>query len=282
MASRVETNFKRLLSKCESMVAEEIRAEDLWRLEQFISRLTEDLAQLEKSPSRPKGETLVYSKRLQVLNEFYRARQESLESTRNDASIPATNPFANTLSAKSREAQMKACGRHLGGMRSELLEGRNSLSRESSTPTADSGVRHRSARAELIGKADGTSEAATTTLAGTGATTARQPHQRGDDLEGTMQVHRQKQEEIAEDMVQLARTLKLSQRRAKDTIEEDTRTLQKSADKAQESGDKLRTETGRIQQHTRKSCSYWTWIMIICVAITFIAMVIFIRIVPKK
>ena len=46
--------------------------------------------------------------------------------------------------------------------------------------------------------------------------------------------------------------------------------------------DKLKVESERLDTHVQKSCNWWIWIMLVMVCGTFIFMVMFMRLMPKK
>ena len=46
--------------------------------------------------------------------------------------------------------------------------------------------------------------------------------------------------------------------------------------------DKLKIESGRLEEHVNKSCNWWIWIMLAAVCITFVWMVVFMRLFPKR
>lgn len=45
--------------------------------------------------------------------------------------------------------------------------------------------------------------------------------------------------------------------------------------------EKLKTESERLEQHTKKSVNWLLWLMLILVSFTFISMILFIRIFPR-
>jgi SNARE protein 1 len=45
--------------------------------------------------------------------------------------------------------------------------------------------------------------------------------------------------------------------------------------------DKLKTESERLEQHTKKAVNWFLWIMLFLVSFTFISMILFIRIFPR-
>ncbi|XP_060073200.1 vesicle transport protein USE1-like [Ylistrum balloti] len=74
MATRLEINFNRLLTRCETM-AKDKTAWD-WRLEKFVTALQDQLSELKKSPCRPSQETLNdYNKKVDFLKGIMEAEK---------------------------------------------------------------------------------------------------------------------------------------------------------------------------------------------------------------
>ncbi|MED6276927.1 SNAP receptor use1, partial [Characodon lateralis] len=75
MASRLEINFIRLLSRCE-FVASEKRGEAEWRLEKYVAALEDMLVALRKSPSKPTQEVLTeYTRKVDFLKGLLEAEK---------------------------------------------------------------------------------------------------------------------------------------------------------------------------------------------------------------
>ena len=58
--------------------------------------------------------------------------------------------------------------------------------------------------------------------------------------------------------------------------------LETSAKLAERSHGALKVESERLETHVNKACSWWVWIMLVVVVVTFINMVMFMRVFPKK
>lgn len=58
-------------------------------------------------------------------------------------------------------------------------------------------------------------------------------------------------------------------------------TLSQSMRQADLNFEKLKTESERLEQHTKKSVNWLLWLMLILVSFTFISMILFIRIFPR-
>ena len=46
--------------------------------------------------------------------------------------------------------------------------------------------------------------------------------------------------------------------------------------------DKLKVEGSRLEAHVKKSFNCWIWVMLILVCVTFVWMVIFMKMFPKR
>ncbi|XP_016351101.1 vesicle transport protein USE1-like [Sinocyclocheilus anshuiensis] len=91
--SRLEINFIRLLSRCESLASEK-RNETEWRLEKYVGALEEMLVALKKSPSKPTPEVLTdYNRKVDFLKGLLEA--DKLPS-------PAEKSLANQFLAPGR------------------------------------------------------------------------------------------------------------------------------------------------------------------------------------
>lgn len=101
------------------------------------------------------------------------------------------------------------------------------------------------------------------------------------ELEAVLQHHHNLQEKLAEDMLNLAHNLKNNTLAAQNIIKQDNQTLSQSLRQADMNFEKLKTESERLEQHTKKSVNWLLWLMLILVSFSFISMILFIRIFPK-
>ena len=58
--------------------------------------------------------------------------------------------------------------------------------------------------------------------------------------------------------------------------------LEESTQLADRNYAKLKVESDRLEVHARKACNWWIWIMLIVVCATFLWMVIFMKMFPKR
>ncbi|KAK5931231.1 hypothetical protein CgunFtcFv8_027395 [Champsocephalus gunnari] len=125
MASRLEINFIRLLSRCES-IASEKRGEAEWRLEKYVSALEEMMVALRKSVSKPTAELLTeYMRKVDFLKGLLEADKLSSTTEKalaNQFLAPGRTPtIANERMPVSKTVHMQTKARCTGEMRDELL-----------------------------------------------------------------------------------------------------------------------------------------------------------------
>jgi len=90
------------------------------------------------------------------------------------------------------------------------------------------------------------------------------------------------QERVAEEMIELAHNLKHNCTLSNDIIKKDTETLERTAVLAEGNTENLQQNTSKIGEYVRRSCQYWLWIMLAIVSFTFLWIVVFIRMFPKR
>ncbi|CAB1323800.1 unnamed protein product, partial [Coregonus sp. 'balchen'] len=245
-SSRLEINFIRLLSRCES-IASEKRVETEWRLEKYVGALEEMLVALRKSPSKPTVEVMTdYTRKVDFLKGLLEA--EKLSGTEkalaNQFLAPGRTPtIANERMPASKTVHMQTKARCTGEMRNELLG--TGLSNKGNSETD---LRNRRGL-------------------------ALDERQSAAELDAVLQHHHNLQEKLAEDMLNLARNLKNNTLVAQNIIKQDNQ--------ADTNFEKLKVESERLEQHTKKSVNWSLWLMLILVSFTFISMILFIRIFPK-
>ncbi|CAJ1060613.1 vesicle transport protein USE1 [Xyrichtys novacula] len=254
MASRLEINFVRLLSRCES-IASEKRGETEWRLEKYVGALEEMLVALRKSQSKPTPEVLTeYTRKVDFLKGLLEAEKLSSPAEKalaNQFLAPGRTPtIANERMPATKTVHLQTKARCTGEMRDELL---------GTGPTGKG-----SSETELRNRRGFVDE-----------------RQSAAELEAVLQHHHNLQEKLADDMLNLARNLKNNTLAAQNIIKQDNQTLSHSMRQADLNFEKLKTESERLEQHTKKSVNWLLWIMLILVSFTFISMILFIRIFPR-
>ncbi|KAG7487960.1 hypothetical protein MATL_G00029100 [Megalops atlanticus] len=253
--SRLEINFIRLLSRCES-IASEKRGETEWRLEKYVGALEEMLVALKKSSSKPAPEVLIdYNRKVDFLKGLLEAEKLSSPTEKalaNQFLAPGRTPtIASERMPASKTVHMQTKARCTGEMRSELMG-----TALSSTDNKETDLRHR--RGLPLDERQSAAE-----------------------LDAVLQHHHNLQEKLAEDMLSLARNLKNNTLAAQNIIKQDNQTLAQSMRHADLNFEKLKTESERLEQHTKKSVNWVLWLMLILVCFTFISMILFIRLFPK-
>ncbi|KAM7358418.1 vesicle transport protein Use1 [Cochliomyia hominivorax] len=93
---------------------------------------------------------------------------------------------------------------------------------------------------------------------------------------------RENQEMITEHMLSLTRNLREQTETANRIIKKDTEMVSRSAGMADRNIGALNKETEKLEDHSRNAWKCWMWLMIVFVIVTFIIMVLFMKIVKKK
>uniref|UniRef100_A0A3Q2DGV0 Vesicle transport protein USE1 n=1 Tax=Cyprinodon variegatus TaxID=28743 RepID=A0A3Q2DGV0_CYPVA len=247
-SSRLEINFIRLLSRCESMASEK-RGEAEWRLEKYVAALEDMLVALRKNPSKPTQEVLTeYTRKVDFLKGLLEAEKlpsPTEKALANQFLAPGRTPtIANERMPATKTVHIQSKARCTGEMRDELLG------------TTDGDLRNR--RGLPLDERQSAAE-----------------------LDAVLQHHHNLQEKLAEDMLNLARNLKNNTLAAQNIIKQDNQTLSQSMRQADLNFEKLKTESERLEQHSKKSVNWLLWLMLILVSFTFISMILFIRIFPR-
>ncbi|RZF44647.1 hypothetical protein LSTR_LSTR000599 [Laodelphax striatellus] len=110
----------------------------------------------------------------------------------------------------------------------------------------------------------------------------RQSTTSGEDLDVLLKYHHSVQEKIADEMLVLARNMKEQSKLANVIIKNDTATVEKSSELAENNFSNLRKESERLQEHSRSVFKCWLWVMLIVVLVIFINMVLFMKVMRKR
>ncbi|XP_064031156.1 vesicle transport protein USE1 isoform X1 [Pogoniulus pusillus] len=257
VATRLELNLVRLLSRCEALAAERRDPEE-WRLEKYVAALEDMLRELKKqASSKPAPELLnEYSRKVDFLKGLLEAEKLSSSTEKalaNQLLAPGRTPTtAKERTSATRTVHLQAKARCTGKMRSELL---------GTDPLALNDFEELTARKRKGLAADEKQSAV--------------------ELDAVLQHHQDMQEKLAEEMLGLARSLKNNTLAAQNVIKQDNQTLSHSLRMADQNFEKLKDESDRLEQHAKKSVNWLLWIMLIVVCFIFISMILFIRIFPK-
>lgn len=90
------------------------------------------------------------------------------------------------------------------------------------------------------------------------------------------------QEKLGEEMIALTRNLKETTLAASSIIKKDTEVITRSARAAHQNVGSLEKESKKLDDHTKRACKCWLWVMIFFVVAIFIFMVLFMKIMKKK
>ncbi|XP_018586740.1 vesicle transport protein USE1 [Scleropages formosus] len=254
-SSRLEINFVRLLSRCESMALEK-RTDAEWRLEKYVDALQDMLAALKKSSSKPVPEVLTdYSRKVDFLKGLLDAEKLSSPTEKavaNQFLAPGRSPtLAGERMPASKAVHVQTKARLTGEMKRDLMA-------EDSAKKAISETDVRQRRGLLLDERQSAAE-----------------------LDAVLQHHHNLQEKLAEEMLSLARNLKNNTVAAQSIIRQDNQTLTQSMRQADVNFEKLKTESERLEQHAKKSVNWFLWLMLVLVCFSFISMILFIRLFPR-
>ncbi|XP_055878805.1 vesicle transport protein USE1-like isoform X2 [Biomphalaria glabrata] len=223
-------------------------------MSQYIAALQNFLVDLKKTQSKPPQETILeYQKKVDLLKGLSEAEKQPCAAERSLITERLRPVGTSVTSAPSRQLQAKAKATCEKDLRSELL------GPSFKTQTApddgfhiddDSGLR------------------------------MRKKPQEEDDINVILQHHHKVQERLAEEMLMHTRALRQNVTDAGRVVREDTKIITDSTVLADNNMSKLKLESERLEAHT-KTCSWWIWLMLLIVVITFISMVLFMRIFSK-
>jgi SNARE protein 1 len=261
--SRLETDFRRLLRKCELLVAERDtgpRRDNEWRLEKYVEALEDKLEELRKlSVCQPGNEELAeYKKKVKFLKGVLEAEKLATPSQKlmatqilSPVSGGSSSREGNTAQArdKTREIYLQTQAKYANEIREELLglhTSRESQLNRRLRPATD--------REELF----------------------------SEDVDAVLRHHHNVQEKVAQEMVSLAQNLKQNVVLANHIIRKDVETLEGSSRYAEANSESLKQSNDKLGDFVRRSCQYWLWIMLALVSLTFLWIVVFIRMFPKK
>merc|ERR550519_1358442 len=103
------------------------------------------------------------------------------------------------------------------------------------------------------------------------------------NLDAILAEHKDQQERVAEEMIALTRSLKEQSAAAGSLIRKDTVKLGQTVEQVENNLSKLGEETKRVGEFSaRGSCRCWIWLMMGLVVLTFIMMVMTMRLFRKK
>ncbi|XP_026281259.1 vesicle transport protein USE1 isoform X4 [Frankliniella occidentalis] len=241
--SRLEVNLRRLLVQCELRAKEDIQTD--WRLDKYIGTLDEMLRNLQRMPSKPAKETLSeYGRRVDFLKGLIHTQNLSTPEEKVVAA-QLLQPEPPSSDVITKEIHQKTTSKYAEELRDELL---------SSGSDGSKSLRQRK---------------------------SSKPSS-GEDLDALLRHHHAVQEKIAEDMLSLARNLKEQSHLASTIIKRDTEVVEQSGSLTDANFERLKLESARLEEHTKRAWRCWMWVMIAVVVIIFVNMVVFMKVMKKK
>ncbi|KAH8343157.1 hypothetical protein KR059_005791 [Drosophila kikkawai] len=249
MATKLNVNIRTLLSNCEDLAKSE---QNFWRLQKFIKSLDTMLAELEamddpQSASRIPG----YTERLKALK-IATGFTEVATSSSTNVPLQSTSVSEAGENALKEMRQLQNTKQH-NELRKELLE------------DGDAALRRRRGGAEESSPGGGSIQ---TTSA--------------DNMNEAAKYYTNAQEKITDHMLSLTRNLKEQTETANRIIRRDTEVVSRSAGMADRNINSLGKEAEKLEQHSKNAYKCWLWLMIVFVIVTFIGMVLFMKIMKKK
>uniref|UniRef100_A0A023GGU5 Vesicle transport protein USE1 n=1 Tax=Amblyomma triste TaxID=251400 RepID=A0A023GGU5_AMBTT len=246
--SRLEINFCRLLERCEALADD--RNPTNWRFKKYVQCLEDMLLDLRNiNTCQPSKDMLMqYANKVDFLKRLIDADTQPHNSPEKALSHEQLT-LKPVPDEKAKEILLKRQTKAIHDVREELLE-----SRSAARTAGDSkGLRQRTP--------------------GQGA---------GEDFDAVLRYHNSMQEKIAEEMVSLAQNLKQNALLAGHIVKKDTESVQKNVTSTEHNYLRLQTEQSRLEEHLRRSCNCWIWLMLAIVFFVFLNMVVFMRIFPKR
>eukprot|EP00090_Calanus_glacialis_P006703 TRINITY_DN15235_c0_g1_i1.p1 TRINITY_DN15235_c0_g1~~TRINITY_DN15235_c0_g1_i1.p1 ORF type:complete len:268 (-),score=110.54 TRINITY_DN15235_c0_g1_i1:128-931(-) len=246
--SRTEINLTRLLARCQDMANNSTDLATEWRLPKFVSSCEDLFHSLPKPPdsSAPSQDSLMeYQNKIQFLKSMLPPCEDTDHPT---TTSTAPNPV---LSVPLPQGPAMA---------------RDTVSKQIYQKASER--QNASARDQLFG-VDGEEKG----MAGL----------QGVSLDKILADHRDQQEKVAEEMIKLTQSLKEQSAAAGTLIRGDTARLEQSSVMAENNLDKLGVEAKRVGEFSaRGNCRCWIWLMMGIVILTFVGMVLMMRLFSKK
>ena len=246
--SRTEINLTRLLTKCQEMANNSTDLSAEWRLPKFVAKCEELFTTLPKPPdtTAPSQDNLMeFQNKIQFLKSIIPPDQSLVESNTESTSSPKP-----VLSVPLPQGAGLA---------------RDTISKQIYQKASER--QHASVRDELFGTDDQKGSMGL----------------QGVSLDKILAEHRDQQERVAEEMIKLTQSLKEQSQVAGTIIRGDTAKLEQSSAMAESNLGKLGVEAKRVGEFSaRGNCRCWIWLMMAIVVLTFVGMVLMMRLFSKK
>lgn len=265
-----ETRFRIFLVKCKKRFVD--RSDDeFWRLEKYMEYLEQLLRKL-KTEHADKIDSDVlnqYGKDVSFLRNILDSEKqatpaEQLQSIQSiKVPIPSLNESNAELQSKNKSenndggislksVKMFHSARKVKDLRRELLGDDN----EESKNVESSGLRFR--------KPIESSEKDNT------------------NIDAVLKHHYEVQEDLADQFLTMTMHLKHNVTAAGQVVKEDRRIIERVHTTAEKNLSQLEIESERLADFVNASCDLWLWFLLLIVFITFICMVLFMRLFPKR
>jgi len=250
------------------------------RLPMYVAHLSKMVDDLEAHPQAPSKDLIKeYRAKVGFLQKVVDDAKATSEDgkKRDDSDLPDSVHYRLTDSQRRSAALAQATVSSAGPFRPppgqsdsdpmaaeihlRLRERRNISEREMLLGSNDSDLRRRNV-SSFVGDDVGSSSAA--------------------DFEGLMRAQHEVQEQTAEEMLELTRALKEQSLAAHEIIKKDITTLTKTDELADRNTERLGIETERLAEHTKRACRCWIWFIVLVVSITFVAMVMVMKVFRKR
>uniref|UniRef100_A0A1Y1MEA7 Vesicle transport protein USE1 n=1 Tax=Photinus pyralis TaxID=7054 RepID=A0A1Y1MEA7_PHOPY len=102
------------------------------------------------------------------------------------------------------------------------------------------------------------------------------------DLDDIIDYHQDMQAKIADEMLTLTKNLKEQSELANKIIKKDTEVVGRSSQLTEDNFTKLKSESNKLTEHSKRAWKCWMWIMLLVVLVVFINMVLFMKVMKKK
>jgi UPI00017B43E1 related cluster len=252
MEHQILVDFKRLMGKCISMV-QNVNDNNRWRLEMFVADLEESLIDIKNLNIVPpdQDELAEYVRRLKFLKgaihvDKMKTCSQKLMATQILSPISSSSGTSK-IGHQTKEIRLQSQAKLVQAIRDELL-----------------GIHDDDGKSSLIRKRMSSSL------------------NESSDIEAVYSHHLSLQEKAAQDMIKFTQNLKENCVMANTMIKQDTGTFETASRLADNNFNNLRSNNDQITEFVKRSCQYWLWIMLGLVSLTFLCMLIFIRIFTKK
>lgn len=247
--SRTEINIRRLLGRCELIAKED--AHNNWRLEKYIFALENMVKELQMMSNKPCKDTMLeYMRRIDFLKGLVDTAKLSNPVERVVATqMLSKSPMTTTNSIGpniTTQIHQKTTAKYNRELRSELFN----IDKGSS----EDGLRQRLPNSNM----------------------------QNEDIDAFLKYNRNIQEKIAENMLLMTSNMKEHALTASAIIKKDIGFLEKSNQLTDVNATKLKTESLKLEEHTKSNWRCWVWLMVAFVLVVFFNMVLFIKVAKKR